>query len=60
MTDPADLSDEDLVEALGSLDSKLTSWEMDRVEEWTLLLESGGELGEGRRAKAEEIYRDRT
>ena len=49
----AEQSDLELLEALAEKECGLTSWEMDRIDEWLPLVEAGGSLTERQREAME-------
>ena len=55
MSDAADLSDRDLIDALLAIDSGLTDWELDFIESIDGWIEEHGELTERQREVAEKI-----
>ena len=53
MPDPKPPDDLELLEELAGIESGLTGWEMDRIEEWLPMVERGGRLTEKQRAAME-------
>lgn len=60
MINPSTLTDKELLESLCEIEEGLTDWEVERVDEWAKIVDMGRPLSQGRRSKAEEIFRDRT
>jgi hypothetical protein len=57
--DPSELTDKDLMDSLCEIEDGLSEWEVERVDEWAKVLDKGGILSRGQRAKAEEIFREK-
>lgn len=53
------MNDVELLDDIDDNGTGLTRWEIDRVEEWLLMLDRGGTLSDGQRRKAEQIQQDR-
>ena len=54
-----ELTDKELMEILCEIESGLTDWEVEFIEDVTKRVETGEVLSKGRREKAEQIRREK-